>query len=194
MTCPLLHLHLRLIICNLNLRDHSAMWLNRYSGQSSPSSASPVPQRRPSHLAPNPLPQRPGLTPRASSLSLLISGSTESLPHEAKQQNGSSLRRQLDSSPTDPVAEPLDVLYAILGPSQWPPPVNGESFDKSVLDNVDFGELSLHEFADAGHSVSVERHDESSSPSFQECRSGHITSRRIPYLDFLRRREGEEQV
>lgn len=153
-----------------------AMWLNRYSGHSTPSSASPVPQRRPSHLAPNPSPQRPGLTPRASSLSLLINGSTDSLPHEARHANGSSLKYQFDASPNDAASDPLDILRTILGPS--PASLSEESPDHleaqqhHSTDPIDFQGLSLQEFADA-HDDTPEQDDEPSSHSFQECTSGH---------------------
>ena len=149
------------------------MWLNRYSGQSSPSTPSPAPQRRPSHLAPNPLPQRPGLTPRASSLSLLINGSTDSLPPEARQSNGSSLRFQVDSSSSEPVTDPLDALHGILATSRVPHAVRESVLDEPALDHVDFGDLSLQEFAADDGQSSLAHHDEPSSPSFEECRLGH---------------------
>lgn len=149
------------------------MWLNRYGGQPSPSSASPVPQRRPSHLAPTSAPQRPGLTPRASSLSLLLNGSTDSLPHDARYANGSSLKRQLDVSPTEPVSDPVDVLRDILGPAPESPFVENKSEDGHArAEAINFEGLSLQEFADADDHVALEQQVESSSHSFEECRSG----------------------
>ncbi|KAG2166333.1 Vps52-domain-containing protein [Aureobasidium pullulans] len=123
------------------------MWLNRYSQHPSPSS-SPAPQRRPSHLAPSPLPHRPGIASRSSSLSILTNGSTDSLPAAARYPPApSNLRNQLDASPIDNVSHPLDVLRDILGPIQ-PEPIPSDTSDQRGT-NIDFGELSLQEFADA---------------------------------------------
>lgn len=154
------------------------MWLNRYGGHPPPASASPLPQRRPSHLTPTQSPQRPGLTPRTSSLSLLLNGSTDSLPREARQPNGSGLKYQLDATPTESVADPLDILHDILGPPFGAAESNSLSTDLShnhqaVLEDVEFGELSLREFVDAAPSPDLEEKDEVSSHSFEECRSGH---------------------
>ncbi|KAG9668859.1 putative GARP complex subunit, partial [Aureobasidium melanogenum] len=123
------------------------MWLNRYSQHPSPSS-SPAPQRRPSHLAPSPLPHRPGIANRSSSLSLLTNGSTDSLPAAARYPPAhSNLRNQLDASPVDNVSHPLDVLRDILAPVPSDSLPSDTPAHQSV--NFDFGELSLQEFADA---------------------------------------------
>lgn len=154
------------------------MWLNRYGGHSSPSSASPLPQRRPSHLAPTSSPQRPGLTSRSSSLSpLLTNGSTDSLPAEARQNNGSSLRYQLDASPSD-VSDPLTVLRAILEPAPGivvtdDKPSEEPQSTQDDTEDVDFGGLSLEEFVNASPNVVLEQADELSSHSFEECRSSY---------------------
>lgn len=158
------------------------MWLNRYGGHAPPSPASPLPQRRPSHLSPSrsPAPQiRPGLTPRASSLSPLINGSTESLPRDARLPNGSSLRNQLDaSSSTDAVADPLDILGDILGPSPRADDGHHHPLDQSHdLDHVDFGELSLQQFAHIESPTKSLAHDDTNTPSFEECRSCPISAR-----------------
>ncbi|GAB7356807.1 hypothetical protein MBLNU459_g7691t1 [Dothideomycetes sp. NU459] len=148
------------------------MWLNRYSGHPSPS-ASPGPQRRPSHLAPNPLPHRPGISSRNSSLSLLTNGSSDSLPHAARLPNGSGLRNQLDAPPTGAVSDPVGVLREILSSSR-------ESKDsseqlskelerpKELVQDVDFGGLSLQDFAEAHNDPSNSQGDESSALSFEE--------------------------
>ncbi|KAI4716282.1 Vps52-domain-containing protein [Aureobasidium sp. EXF-10727] len=126
------------------------MWLNRYSQHPSPSS-SPAPQRRPSHLAPGPLPHRPAIANRSSSLSLLTNGSTDSLPAAARYPPAhSNLRNQLDASPVDHVSHPLDVLRDILAPVHSEP-IFPDAPDLHGAD-IDFGELSLQEFADAAPS------------------------------------------
>jgi hypothetical protein len=139
------------------------MWLNRYSQHPSPSS-SPAPQRRPSHLAPAPLPHRPGIANRSSSLSLYTNGSTDSLPAAARYPPAhSNLRNQLDASPVDNVPHPLDVLRDILAP------VQSDSLSSDTparhAANIDFGELSLQEFADAPSSSD----QPSEQPSIEEC-------------------------
>lgn len=153
------------------------MWLNRYSGHSSPSST-PVPQRRPSHLAPNPLPHRPGISSRSSSLSILTNGSTDSLPPAARLPNGSSLRTQLDASPTEAVSDPVDVLHDILSYPRSSVEHSVRTFEKSerpdnLVQDVDFGGLSLQDFAKDGSSG---RETQSSTLSFEECRSSKIAT------------------
>ena len=152
---------------SLSTPQHTAhgMWLNRYSAHPSPS-PSPAPQRRPSHLAPGPLPHRPGLTPRSSSLSILTNGSTDSLPPGARIYGPTSnLRNQLDASPLESIPDPLNVLRDILGPS----PSDSEQLDRpvNVVQDIDFGELSLQDFADAPHSPSHDKLPE--QKSVEEC-------------------------
>ncbi|KAL1305366.1 hypothetical protein AAFC00_002260 [Neodothiora populina] len=151
------------------------MWLNRYSGHSSPAtSASPLPQRRPSHLGPNSSPNRPGLSPRASTLSLLTNGSSDSLPREARQPNASSLRNQLDAPTTDASPDPVDVLRDILGPSfagnAQEDDTRSESQQRQeLIDQIDFGQLSLQEFVDTQSVTAPAQQDEpEDSQSFQE--------------------------
>jgi vacuolar protein sorting-associated protein 52 len=136
------------------------MWLERFSGQSSQTSPSNTPNRsyspaprRSIQLGPSTLPRRPGLSPRTSSLSAAsLTGSTESLPGAARLPNGSSLKHELASSPTPDVPDPLDVLQRILGAEHDDEDrtnglvVNGEK-PAHVVDDIDFGELSLEEFA-----------------------------------------------
>jgi hypothetical protein len=139
------------------------MWLNRYSQHPSPSS-SPAPQRRPSHLAPGPLPHRPGIANRSSSLSLLTNGSTDSLSAAARYPPAhSNLRNQLDASPLDNVPHPLDVLRDILAPVQSDSLSSDDPAHHAA--NIDFGELSLQEFADAAPSSD----QPSEQPSVEEC-------------------------
>ncbi|KAI9760403.1 MAG: Eukaryotic translation initiation factor 5A [Chaenotheca gracillima] len=143
------------------------MWLDRFSGHSTPSgspprtrSYSPAPQRS-SHLAPASQPFRPGYSPRSSSLSLASNASTSSLPGTRGQANGSALKQSVVSSPPDEVSNPLDVLRNIVGASLKTGPRASEDsrndlddpLAASVVDGVDFGGLSLQEFAQAQHDV-----------------------------------------
>ncbi|KAL9000436.1 MAG: hypothetical protein Q9169_000953 [Polycauliona sp. 2 TL-2023] len=96
------------------------MWLERLSGQSTPSASSsahnrsysPAP-RRSSHLAPNGS-SRPSYGPRTSSLGLIsrANSSTTSL-NSPQLANGSSLRQEIAAPPD--VIDPLDALGILLG-------------------------------------------------------------------------------
>ncbi|KAJ4289007.1 Vacuolar protein sorting-associated protein 52 [Kalmusia sp. IMI 367209] len=140
------------------------MWgLDRLSGHSTPSgtppprrdSYSPAP-RRPYPSGPGPLPLRPGLNPRSSSLSLISPlSSTTSLPATANIPNGSGRRRPPGGVPLN-VPDPLQVLESIMGGPPRKPvtiKVNGIGVipDKpgEMETNIDFGELSLQDFAAA---------------------------------------------
>ncbi|KAL9095235.1 MAG: hypothetical protein Q9165_002491 [Trypethelium subeluteriae] len=144
------------------------MWLNRSPAQT-PSSSSPPPRDRPyspatvsprrsNHLTPNPLPQRPGLPSRASSLSLISNVSTENLHGPRRAPNGSSLKHELSISPSLNVSNPLEVLEGILGTSLRKDEDEDEGkrgrMKKAApleqVQDVDFGGLSLQEFAAQG--------------------------------------------
>ncbi|KAF2122334.1 Sac2 family protein [Lophiotrema nucula] len=139
------------------------MWgLDRLSANSTPSgtppprrdSYSPAPRRPYPGAGPGPLPLRPGLTPRSSSLNILSpNSSSTSLPSTQRIPNGSRYRRQ-GPTPVN-VPEPVDVLESILG---GPPRKSavGKGDDVSqpkkpeeVVEDVDFGGLSLQAFAAA---------------------------------------------
>lgn len=138
------------------------MWFASHSAQPSPApspsparSYSPAPNRRP-YLTP--LPQRSGVNPRSSSLSLLSpTSSTSSLPTQGRLPNGSGLRVQINSSPPTDVPDPQKVLEDILGgpPKRQLPEQNDESAGAAVerpseiAENIDFGGLSLVAFANA---------------------------------------------
>jgi vacuolar protein sorting-associated protein 52 len=133
------------------------MWLDRLSSHSTPSGSPPPPAnrsyspatRRPGHLAPTSGPQRPGFSPRSSSLSLVSNDSTTSLLASSKRPNGSGLRQ---SSTVADVAEPLAVLERLLGPegqgladpSKATANGTGSTEDDADLE-LDFGGLSLQE-------------------------------------------------
>lgn len=135
------------------------MWLDRFSGNSSPAGAStptrsysPLP-RKGSHLAPI---QRIGLglhqTRSSTSLDLSTNASTTSLPSPTRLVNGSALR--YEQKPPPDVIDPLKVLRSILGIPDEDGAVTGgtqTSTEHNVATNdvvVDFGGLSLQEFAE----------------------------------------------
>ncbi|KAI4110033.1 MAG: hypothetical protein L6R37_000166 [Teloschistes peruensis] len=137
------------------------MWLERLSGQSTPSvstptdqlrSHSPAPDRS-SHLAPRTAP-RPPYGPRTSSLGLASQANTSTLSFNSpKLPNGSSLKQQIAPPPV--FVDPLHALRDILGQSSDPKVDGVNDTDVGALDpkpsslaeEVDFGGLSLHAFA-----------------------------------------------
>lgn len=140
------------------------MWLDRFSGHSTSSGSPPPPQqrsyspgpRRPTHLAPGPA-QRPGFSPRTSSLSIAVNSnaSTTSLASTSRLTNGSALKQQITPPPN--VADPLDVLEEVVGLSLHRKNAsNGLSDDStflnkptSLIEMIEFDGLSLHDFARA---------------------------------------------
>lgn len=146
-----------------NRRLHG-MWLDRFSGHSTPSGSPPPPQqrsyspgpRRPTHLAPA-LAQRPGFSPRTSSLSIAVNSnaSTTSLASTSRLTNGSALKQQI--TPPPDAADPLDVLEKVVGLSLHRKNAgNGLSdndtiFNKptSLVEVIEFDGLSLHDLAQA---------------------------------------------
>lgn len=143
------------------------MWLDRFSGHSTPSGSPPPPQQRsyspglrrptrPTHLAPGPA-QRPGFSPRTSSLSVAVNSnaSTTSLASTSRLTNGSALKQQITPPPN--VADPLDVLEEVVGLSLHRRNAsNGLSDDSnflnkptSLIEIIEFDGLSLHDFARA---------------------------------------------
>jgi vacuolar protein sorting-associated protein 52 len=130
------------------------MWLDRLSSHSTPSGSPPPPAnrayspatRRPSHLAPSSAPQRPGFSPRSSSLSLASNDSTTSLLASSRKPNGSGLRQ---SSIVPDVTDPLEVLEKLLGPEREGLPEPAKTAANGLVDEsdpeLDFGGLSLQE-------------------------------------------------
>lgn len=133
------------------------MWLDRFSGQSTPAVASSPPSRNYSP-APRPSsnltrPVRPGLGVYAStsttSLELSANASDTSLPSNARLTNGSGLRQE--QKPPPDVEDPYLVLRRILGDAKdaRSREANGDretDVEDGSLD-IDFGELNLHEYA-----------------------------------------------
>ncbi len=159
------------------------MWLDRLSGQSTPSapptpaqsrSYSPAP-RRSSHLVPGP-PTRPAYGPRTSSLGLgpKANTSTTSL-NSIRLPNGSTLRQQL--SPPADVTDPLVVLEDIIG-KQTVKLVNGSGIQDGttatprpphLAQDIEFGGLSLHAFADKISRDEGTKAHQFSAQTVEEC-------------------------
>ncbi|KAI9846589.1 MAG: hypothetical protein M1837_003830 [Sclerophora amabilis] len=157
------------------------MWLDRFSGNSTPSgspprtrSYSPGPQR-PSHLAPSSQPFRPSFSPRSSSLSLASNTSTSSLPGTARQGIGSALRQSIVSSPPVDVARPLDVLEKIVGASprsRRRSPGSGQHDSDRLptafgVEEVDFKGTSLQAFAQSTDGEAKENDNRADQPDAQ---------------------------
>ena len=144
---------------------NSSMWgLDRITANSTPSgtppmrsdSYSPAPRRPYPASGPGSLPPRPGLTPRSSSLNLLSPGaSTTSLSSTARIPNGARRQPSVRGRAPPNVADPLRVLESILGgPPRRPIKREGDvgtipAKPDEVVQDIDFGGLSLHEFATA---------------------------------------------
>ncbi|KAI0597448.1 Sac2 family-domain-containing protein [Biscogniauxia sp. FL1348] len=135
------------------------MWLDRLAGQSvSPAPSqpgsraySPAPRRSASGLGPYiTSQQRPGLTPRSSSLSLASNDSSaSSLLASSRRANGSNLKQ---STTVYAGPDPVEVLNTLLGNGAE----DAEAVDKSATPSIttehlelqfDFGQLSLRELA-----------------------------------------------
>jgi hypothetical protein len=139
-------------------------------------SHSPAPRR--GYPAPA-QPVRPGLNPRSSSLTPLISpnASTASLPLSARIPNGGPRRRQTGGVPPN-VPDPIHVLESIMGgPPRNTPVTNAEEVapmsgkPEEAEEHIDFGELSLQDFvavktAERQQPTSVHTY---SAQSVEEC-------------------------
>lgn len=157
------------------------MWLERFSGQSAQSTPSASPRRsysqspapqRPTQLGPGTIPRRPGLTARNSSLASFAASSVESLPAAARVPNGSILRNELNAPGALPeAADPLEVLGGILGAL----PDSDDLYEsteqperpQTVVEDIDFGGLSLEEFAN-GAVGTGRREEDVSLKSYEE--------------------------
>ncbi|CVK97334.1 related to SAC2 protein [Fusarium mangiferae] len=131
------------------------MWLDRLAGgpASSPGPSTPqpggrvYPKRTSSTLSPYVTSQRPGISPRGSSLSLVSNDSTISLLSSSRRPNGSNLRQ---ASTIDTGSDSLEVLETLLAGFSS----DREQDDKKTAINEDdinfeavFGGLSLKELA-----------------------------------------------
>ncbi|KAF2137149.1 uncharacterized protein K452DRAFT_278975 [Aplosporella prunicola CBS 121167] len=135
------------------------MWLDRFHQSTPPPqnarSYSPAPTRRP-YLTPSSgpaLPPRPGFPPRSSSITLLSSpaSSSSSLPPQARLPNASALRFQVSGSPPPDVPDPNKVLELLFdGPPKRNAPEESAEKPAEIVTDIDFGNLSLEAFAEAG--------------------------------------------
>lgn len=159
------------------------MWLERLSGQSTPSASTPTDQlrshspapHRSSHLAPRTAP-RPPYGPRTSSLGLASQANTSTLSlNSPKLPNGSSLKQQVAPPPV--FVDPLHALRDILGQGSDHGVDGGndkgagalDSRPTSLVEEVDFGGLSLHAFArDVDPQEPKEAH-RSATQTVEEC-------------------------
>ncbi|KAF5703975.1 vps52 sac2 family [Fusarium globosum] len=131
------------------------MWLDRLAGgpASSPGPSTPqpggrvYPKRTSSTLSPYVTSQRPGISPRGSSLSLVSNDSTISLLSSSRRPNGSNLRQ---ASTIDTGSDSLEVLETLLAGFSS----DREQADKKTAINEDdinfeavFEGLSLKELA-----------------------------------------------
>lgn len=183
------------------------MWgLDRLSAYSTPSgtppprrdSYSPAPRRGYPAPASGPLPPRPGLVPRTSSLSLISPGaSNTSLPSTARVPNGGPRRRPTGGLHHGP--DPVQVLASIMGGVPRKPLAGAgekaQAISKKpdvVVEEIDFGGLSLRDFAAA---EAPREHERStivhtySAQSVEECMCSSLTSRSVAHCD--RSRQGE---
>ena len=136
------------------------MWLDRFSGHSTPSQSPPPPvnrshppgpARRPSQLG---LPQRPGYGPRTSSLNPVSRAniSTTSV-NSQRLHNGSTLKNEV--TPPADFSDSLEILEKIVGRKLLQDDKTSENLDidgilekpSELLVDVDFGALSLEDFA-----------------------------------------------
>lgn len=140
------------------------MWLDRLaggpastSGSSTPQPGSrpysPLPRRTSNALSPYLTSQRPGHSPRSSSLSLVSNDSSASLLSTSLRPNGSGLRQ---SSTAPDVPDPLETLENLIGPrtsgQEDSEKRSGCIAEEDIHFNVDFGGLSLKELASRAQS------------------------------------------
>ncbi|KJZ78091.1 hypothetical protein HIM_02728 [Hirsutella minnesotensis 3608] len=130
------------------------MWLDRLaggpasvSGSSTPQPGSrpysPMPRRTSGALSPYVTSQRPGHSPRSSSLSLVSNDSSASQLSSSRRPNGSGLRQSSTHPALPDSLETLDKLLHADAPEQQ----RGLLTEADVDFDVDFGSLSLKELA-----------------------------------------------
>lgn len=157
------------------------MWLDRLSGHSSPAGTPPPPNsrsfspaRRPGRL-PRTQSLRSSLHPRSSSTSLLLTpdDSTTSLPGTARSSpNGSASRPAQSRQQRIEVNDPLEVLNSIIGKKASEKPVETTSEKPSQLvESIDFGGLSLEQFALQGTETGGIVRSDDGAQAIQQCTS-----------------------
>jgi len=133
------------------------MWLDRLASQSTPSgsstpqlasrSYSPLPRRSSSTLSPYVTSQRPGHSPRGSTLSLVSNDSTASLLASSKRTNGSGLRQSTSFGESDS----MQILERLLGTTSANKP-SGQGPSSAVSNSITHTDLAL-EFSFGGRSL-----------------------------------------
>lgn len=137
------------------------MWLDRFSGNNSPSASTSLPQnrsyspgpRRPTYLGPGAA-ARPSFSQRSSSLYLGPKSnlSTASI-NSNRAPNGSALKNEIIAPGEFP--DPLKILAEVVGHPLPDQPAGGDSKDgdeevdrpSSLVEDIDFEGLSLYEFS-----------------------------------------------
>ncbi|KAK0735874.1 Sac2 family-domain-containing protein [Apiosordaria backusii] len=139
------------------------MWLDRFAAQQQPgrnsspppsSRSSPLPRRTSRSGGISPYitsQQRPGISPRGSSLSLVSNDSSSSLLASSRRANGSALRQ---STTVDDAPDPEEVLAQILGPLSVDVAPTEQDRSTGIREDdleleFDFGGLSLSELAES---------------------------------------------
>lgn len=131
------------------------MWLDRLAGgpATSPGPSTPqaggrpYPKRTSSTLSPYITSQRPGLSPRGSSLSLASNDSSSSLLSSARRPNGSGLRQASTIETGSDSLEVLETLLAGFSDDRDQPQKKAVINQDDLNYEVDFGGLSLKELA-----------------------------------------------
>ncbi|KAH6631650.1 Sac2 family-domain-containing protein [Chaetomium tenue] len=162
------------------------MWLDRFAGPhpgntpSPPNSQSrthsPLPRRTSSARGPYLTSQRPGLSPRGSSLSLASNDSSSSLLGASKRNNGSALKQ---STTADNAPDPETILASVLGPlPDNTTPLEEYRAGKITEDDLeldfDFGGLSLRELAEGGGARVLA--DTDRLQTVEDCRSSRASA------------------
>ena len=125
-------------------------WLDRLAPGSSPASrrGSPAPRNKPA-----PLPTRPGLDSRTTTLSSLVRSSSYSSSLITAGRTEGVASRHI-SEPSPGARNPLDVLGEILGKPVDETEEEGDDTENDLdidklEDDIDFGGLSLNEYLEA---------------------------------------------
>lgn len=162
------------------------MLQDRRPNPPSPSSRSgansPLP-RRSANLAPLPLPPRPGLNPRSSSLSLAStpSGSVTNLASAVRNPNTSSLRHELRADVPQHSIDPLKTLEHILGTPVHVSPKQDGNVEalKGLEEPIDFQGLSLEEFVAQSSNEKQRSGVNSTSIKPEQCMCIHLKVSRL---------------
>ncbi|KAJ6444243.1 Vps52 / Sac2 family protein [Purpureocillium lavendulum] len=162
------------------------MWLDRLagappttSGHSTPQPGSrpysPLPRRTSSTLSPYVTSQRPGHSPRSSSLSLVSNDSSTSLLASARRHNGSGLRQ---SSTISDLPNSLQTLEKLLQPPD-DTDTAAEAHTRAIVEgdvdySVKFDGLSLKELVESGketEGASLSRRSSQTIPEYEKDKS-----------------------